>query len=261
MALAALVQSPAESVVLISISSLYTSRRSWICAGDAVPPACSRCCGLAAGAPRKTPSRIDPLAFVMDPAIRKPSFSACSQAILGISRRQREEERAALPRLALRPDLPFVRLHDPLGDGEPQTCALPGGLPPLPEALEDVRELLRGDPGPGVGHQEPGFAIAKLGPDGDRAAFRGELDRIPDQVGEDPEDQRPIAPEFELPAADVSFQAKPPLLGERLHQIQGFAQQSPGHAALLLDRETPGLDPGDVEEILDEVLHRIRRFS
>ena len=28
-----------------------------------------------------------------------------------------------------------------------------------------------------------------------------------------------------------------------------------------LDRKTPGLDPGDVEEILDEVLHRIRGFS
>src|SRR5438874_6920322 len=181
--------------------------------------------------------------------------------ILGIAQRQCEEERAALSSFALRPDLPPMRLHDALGDGEPQTSAQPGGLSRLPEALEDMRDLSRSDPGPGVGDREPDLAIGKLGPDGDSAAFRGELDRIPNEVRENPEDPRSIAPEVDLPARELSFEPKPLLLGERLHQIQGFGEQPPNRAALLLDRETPGLDPGDVEEILDEVLHRIRGFS
>src|SRR5437763_9746225 len=129
-----------------------------------------------------------------------------TRGILTIAQRQGEEERGALPDLAFRPDLPFVRVHDPLGDGEPQTGAQPRGLPRLPEALEDMRELIRCDPGPGVGDREMDLAIGKLGPDRDRAAFRGELDRISDQVREDPKDPRPIAPEVELPTGDLSFE-------------------------------------------------------
>src|SRR5438128_5920289 len=195
-------------------------------------------------------------------AARAPSDETRARRELGaVAQRQCEEERAALSSSALRPDLPPMRLHDPLGDGEPQTGAQPGGLPRLPEALEDMRDLIRSDPGPGVGDREPDLAIGKLGPDGDRAAFGGELDRIPDQGREDPKDSRPIAPDVDLLAGDLSFDAKPLLLGKRLHQIQSFSEQSPDRAALLLYRETPGLDPGDVEEILDEMLHRIRGFS
>src|SRR5438552_17703947 len=98
-----------------------------------------------------------------------------------------------------------MRLHDPLGDGEPQTGAQPGGLPRLPEALEDMRDLIRSDPGPGVGDREPDLAIGKLGPDGDRAALGGELDRIPGQVRETSNDSRPIARDVDLPPGSPSF--------------------------------------------------------
>src|SRR2546430_16378851 len=151
---------------------------------------------------------------------------AGTRGSLGIAQRQCEEERAALPSFALRPDLPPVRLHDPFGDGEPQTGAQPGGLPRLPETLENMRELIRGDPGPGIGDREPDLAIGKLGPDGDCAAFGGELDRIPDQVREDPKDSGWIAAEAELPGESF-FQPMPLLLGERFHLIQGSSAQTP----------------------------------
>src|ERR1700682_5864893 len=77
-------------------------------------------------------------------ATRSSGLLRCggTRAILGSAQRQREEERAALSWHALCPDLPSVRVHDSLRNGEPQTGACPGGRPRLPEALEDMRELV-----------------------------------------------------------------------------------------------------------------------
>src|SRR5438128_9395976 len=109
-------------------------------------------------------------------AARAPSDETRARRELGaVAQRQCEEERAALSSFTLRPDLPPMRLHDPPGDGEPQTGAQPGGLPRLPEALKDMRDLIRSDPGPGVADRERHLAIDELAPDGDRAACRAAL--------------------------------------------------------------------------------------
>ena len=84
----------------------------------------------------------------------------------------------------------------------------------MPEALEDMRQLVCGDSGAVVPHREADLAIALLGPDDDRASFRGELDRVPDQIREDLKDPRPIAPEIVLPARGVNLESKRLLLGE-----------------------------------------------
>ena len=73
-----------------------------------------------------------------------------------------------------------MRLHDPLGDGEAEIRAHPGGLPRLPEPLEDVGKVARGNPEARVAYREPDFVIDERRSDRDRtSSFGGELDRFP----------------------------------------------------------------------------------
>src|SRR2546422_2442096 len=85
---------------------------------------------------------------------------ACGGMALGLRRRwlprQRDRERGSSPRAAHDIDPPAVRLGDPFGDGEAQPC--PGTLTGArarrvgaPEAIEDVREIPRGDADSRVG--------------------------------------------------------------------------------------------------------------
>jgi hypothetical protein len=55
---------------------------------------------------------------------------------------QRKEERRSLPYLAFRPHFAAVRLHDSPGYGEPEACSTPVAGLRLPEAVEDVGQLL-----------------------------------------------------------------------------------------------------------------------
>src|SRR5581483_532445 len=126
------------------------------------------------------------------------SVQAGARTLLGVTQRKGEEESGALPRLALGPDLPSMRLDDSLGDGEAKTGAHPGGVSRLPEALEDVWELFRRDSRSSVGHREPELARYGFRAHGDRSSFRSELDRIPDQIGEHPEDPVPVADKIHL---------------------------------------------------------------
>jgi hypothetical protein len=63
---------------------------------------------------------------------------------------------------------------------------MPGVVPVrrLPEPAEDVRDLVRGDAGTGVGHHEAELFLERHAPDLHGAAVGGELEGVLDQVGQ-----------------------------------------------------------------------------
>src|SRR5688572_22794289 len=98
---------------------------------------------------------------------------------------QGEDELAPDAHLALDPHTPFVGLDDSLDDGEPQSDAAAVAAPALPVESEDVRQLVRWHPWPGVAHRDPDFRRT-LQPrlDRDAPSLGGELDRVADEVRE-----------------------------------------------------------------------------
>ena len=101
-----------------------------------------------------------------------------------ILRRHREcdPERGALAELALDLDLAAVGIDDALHDREAKTDAVIARV--LPVAIEDVLDVLARDAGSGVADRDRDPIAAPFGPESDRTAGRGELERVPDQVRE-----------------------------------------------------------------------------
>src|SRR4051794_3804787 len=118
------------------------------------------------------------------------------------------------------PNLAPVHVHDPLGDGEPQTCPLrlKGNLaagvlldvPHLVELLEDAKLVLSVDTDAGIGNGDleeevvfpsgsgtgTGYAAQKVlgrGTDGDAATVRGELDGVAQDIGKELAEPQGIA--------------------------------------------------------------------
>jgi hypothetical protein len=96
-----------------------------------------------------------------------------------------EEEMRALAGLALDPDAPAVGLDQMAGDGQPQPRPPvrpgPGFLRPV-EPIEDIGQILRGDPHPGVADAHLHLIPEGLGLDGDPAAGRRVAEGIGEQV-------------------------------------------------------------------------------
>src|SRR5262245_23915494 len=101
-----------------------------------------------------------------------------------IGERKSEPERTALPWLALHPDAPAVRSHDPFAYGEAETRSRATSVR-LPERIEQVGNVGRIDPGPLILDEEAKLAVPILHADYNRAALGRELDGIANQVGED----------------------------------------------------------------------------
>src|SRR4029078_11993658 len=95
----------------------------------------------------------------------------------------REMEGAADPHLAGRPDAAAVRLDDPARDVETDAPG-PAITARFVEGLEDRRELHLRDADAGVDDRDQAVGIEACRGDADRAARRGELDRVFDQVGD-----------------------------------------------------------------------------
>src|SRR5690606_32701214 len=93
-------------------------------------------------------------------------------------------ERRAEARLADGPDLTAVCLDDSLRDEEPEPGAFAAGRVIRPEAVEEIRQVLRRNAGPRVGYSEPRHAVARFDCEVDFAAARYELQRIAQQIGQ-----------------------------------------------------------------------------
>src|SRR6185503_10257803 len=102
--------------------------------------------------------------------------------IRGVRCRQGEEQRGALAGRALGPDPAPVGLHDALADGEAEAGAAAVAALGLPETVENMRQLLRGDTGTVVCHPDLELLVFHRGSDADGAPGARELDGIADQV-------------------------------------------------------------------------------
>ena len=100
------------------------------------------------------------------------------------SRRQREDEAAAVSGFALDPDPAAVELDESFREREPEPCPLSLVRPGvgLLELLEDPLLVTGCDSRPGVGDRHLHLAVGAGGRDDDAPACRGELDRVREQV-------------------------------------------------------------------------------
>src|SRR5215472_18977909 len=77
----------------------------------------------------------------------------------------------------------------------------------LTEGRQRDREVLGGHADAGVGHGEREAAVADaLGPDGDAAAARSELDRVAEQVEQDVADRALVREERRQPRSDLAIE-------------------------------------------------------
>src|SRR5512143_3097604 len=127
-----------------------------------------------------------------------------------------EEEGAPVSGLALHPDAAMVGLDDALDDGEPQPGAQALRLPGLPEALEEVRQILGGNSAARVAHPEQHVAFSDGRPDDETAARAGELEGVADQVLEDLQEPVAIGPDRGQLRRDLELELERGGSGERL---------------------------------------------
>src|SRR5687768_1386060 len=83
--------------------------------------------------------------------------------------RQRHDKRRPPSELAVYPDRPPVRLHDPPGDHQPQPRAPPISPPSLPVAIEQPRQLIGGNARSRIGDAELHSVVRPAGPKSDLA--------------------------------------------------------------------------------------------
>src|SRR5262249_13002284 len=102
--------------------------------------------------------------------------------------RQSEPERRPLAHPALDPDPPPVKLHELLGQRQPEPRALllAGVVAAnLAELLKDRRLIFGGDPDPRVADRDRDDTLRCRGGDADPAPLRGELHRVRQEVQQD----------------------------------------------------------------------------
>jgi hypothetical protein len=142
-------------------------------------------------------------------------------------------------------------------EAEPEALrAVALGIVDLEELLEDAGLLFRGDAEAGVDDHDPNPSAAGAGGD-EHAARLGVLERVRDQVAEDALEQDRIG--FDPGAARPKSQAQPPRFGlgqESIRERLEEPRNREGEAGRL---DHLGIEARDVEQAVEEVLHRLHR--
>ena len=117
------------------------------------------------------------------------------------------------------------------------------------EAIEDVRQHLRADAGARVGDGDLDLALGLAQRDRNRAAVRGELDGVGQQVPDDLLQARGIAGNeqrrrFEVPAQNETTRRR--LMG---HRVDGLGHDLADLQTAHVQRQLPFDDPADVEQV------------
>src|SRR5712692_10892103 len=101
--------------------------------------------------------------------------------------RQRKAERAALTHFAAHPDRSAVQLDELATERQAQAgpFLLRRARPDLAELLEDDALIFRGDTNPGVPHRYLHTSVPRRRLNRDPTPFRGELDRIRQEIQQD----------------------------------------------------------------------------
>src|SRR5690606_788763 len=184
-----------------------------------------------------------------------PGWGAATRSPTWSGARQAHEKGGGLPRSALRPDPAAVRLRDPAGDVEPEADAAAGARSPA-EAIEERRELMRGDPLAMVGDAHLHLVLAVDQADLDGRIGVAVLDRVAEQVDGELLDPRgihlhriglPLHLQIHLAVRD---------LDSELLRKRGTEDVERGRAVLEL--EVPRLEQRKVQEVRDHPLEVTR---
>src|SRR5262245_17323890 len=171
-----------------------------------------------------------------------------------MAHRERECERRARADLALDPDPPAMELDELPGEGYSEPCALHllRCHPDLPELLEHRLLVFRGDAHPGVRHRDLRHAVHDAGADLDPAALGGELQGIRQEVQQYLLDLPLIAPDLAQALILRLVQGNAATPGAFPYQCQGIADGLRQIEVRQLQLHPPGLDLGQIEDVIDE---------
>ncbi len=164
-----------------------------------------------------------------------------------------------MPEPALDLDAPAHRHRQFLADRQAQaaTALAHRGARPvaLLEALEQPRLLFDADARAGVGDldAQPVAVLRRRDRQRNRTAA-GELDRVAEQVQQDlPHPQRIALHRGRAGHGVVQIEAQPARLRQRRHQVDHFGDQRLQCERLRLQAQAPGLDPRQVQRVVDQV--------
>src|SRR5437764_9235088 len=166
--------------------------------------------------------------------------------------RDGEREGAAASTPALHPDAAPLELDEMPRQREPQSCAfgLPGRVPTL-ERREDALVLSRGEAGAVVGHRDGDVVLAPIDANVYLSAVRTELDRVSDEVEEDLSKACRVRND-DAPVRLDHAQPQVLLIRKRTDDDEHFLHDSSEVGVLEVDLDLAGLDPGQVEDVVDQ---------
>jgi len=169
--------------------------------------------------------------------------------------RKGEAEATPFANLALDPDSTAVCFDDPFcyRKTEPHTSTV--RLARLPEALEQMGEILGWNPGSGVGHLEDDFVILPPSAQRDASSFRRELDGIRQEIAEHLAHAFAVGAHVERLVRILHDEVDRFVGGKVPDAIRGRREQMVRRDLLALERKVTGFYSNDVEEIADEPLH------
>ena len=153
-----------------------------------------------------------------------------------------------------------MRLRDPLRDREAESSAEVRGALRLPEAPEELRLILDGDARARVAHAVAHAAIA-IGdePEGDPSPRRRELHGVVEIVRQHLQDAVAIGVDAAAALLDLTVERLSLLADDRPEGVARLRRQRRRILAATVDRQASALDPRDVEQVLDETVHPLRR--
>src|SRR5690606_8144753 len=136
-------------------------------------------------------------------------------------------------------------LHDRQPEPEPAESSSDRGVALL-EPIEDVRQQLRPDADARVLDRDLGFGAEVPHADADRAALRGELDRVPEQIPEDLLEASRVARDRPR-RLELGDELEAFVRGGVLHGVDRVADQRRELRLLDLEPKLAGYDAAHVE--------------
>ena len=146
----------------------------------------------------------------------------------------------------------------PLAMGEPQSR--PGALrrARLPEAIEEVRLILGGDPGSCIADPEEHVVSRRAAPTVMHPPGGVNLMALPMRLSNTWR-SRSRSAQTSGSSATSSRSSSDPEAPPAPVDVDGIGRDLRGASAVWFDREVTGLDPGHVQQVLDEAVHPRRR--
>src|SRR5262245_27968837 len=151
-----------------------------------------------------------------------------------------------------------VLFDDPTRDRQAKPSALPCRPRRLPEWAENSLEILRWNPWSGVLHGDHDHAAILARVYVDSSTVRREFERVADQVGQHLNDSADVDRHLGDVFCHAPLEANVFLFGLESEVLDRLLNEPGRVFPTVLDRERfPRLDPGDIEQILDQPVHSV----